>query len=161
MSSNGSIPHSDPVTASRDVVVNGKNSLTVDQLIANWNIYIYDPSPNLKNYTYGRAQSVNIQTPITKPVWHMFYSDAGFNPPPASWVKMFTDDDRAATAPLVTQNLATTHHPGDRAANGRQDNQAFAFNPPGSRQHCLITVVGTEFLTNDPSTITGNWDICG
>lgn len=157
MSSNGSIPNSDPVTASPDVVVNGKSSLTVDQLIRNWNTYIYDPTPNLKNYTYGRAQSVNIQTPITKPVLRMFYTDAGFNPPPASWVKLFTYDGSADTAPLVTQTLATTLNPGDRAANGLKENQAFAFNPPGSGHYCLITVVGTEFFTNDPSTITGNW----
>jgi len=150
-----SIPKLDPVTASPDVVVNGAATLTVKHLITMWNQYIYTPQPGLKNNTYGRAQSANIQVPITKPVLRMYYSDAGFNPPPTTWVKMYTFDGSSETSPLEGITSGTIIGIGERAANP----DAFAFNPPGSGHYCLITVVGTEYFTNNPSTNQGgNWN---
>jgi hypothetical protein len=149
-----SIPKSDPVTASPDVVVNGAATLTVKQLITMWNQYVYTPQPGLKNNTYGRAQSANLQVPITKPVLRMYYSDAGFNPPPSTWVKMFTFDG-SETSPLEGITSGTTLGVGERAANPN----SFAFNPPGAGHYCLITVVGTEYFTNNPSANQGgNWN---
>lgn len=149
-----SIPKGDPVTDSPDVIVNGKATLTVEQLIRMWNQYIYTPEPGLKNNTYGRAQSINIQVPITKPVLRMYYSDAGFNPPPSTWVKMYTfEGSETSSLEGITGN--TTLNVGERAANP----DSFAFNPPGSGHYCLITVVGTEYFTNNPSANeSGNWN---
>lgn len=148
------IPKSDPVTESPDVVVNGAATITVSQLIKMWNQFIYTPQPGLKNNTYGRAQSVNISVPITQPVLRMYYSDGGFNTPPTSWVKMYTFDG-SETSPLEGSTGNTTLGTGERAANPN----SFAFTPPGSGHYCLITVVGTEFFTNNPSTIqSGNWN---
>jgi len=149
-----SIPKSDPVTDSPDVVVNGAATLTVKQLITMWNQYIYTPQPGLKNNTYGRAQSANIQVPITKPVLRMYYSDAGFNPPPHTWIKMYTFEG-SETSPLKGITSGTTIGVGERAANP----DSFAFNPPGSGHYCLITVAGTEYFTNNPSANQGgNWN---
>jgi hypothetical protein len=149
---NGGIPKSDPVTASPDVVVNGKAALTVQQLVTQWNVFIYTPQPGLKNNTYGRAQSLNIQVPITQPTLQMFFSDAGFNTPPSSWIQQFTFDGDP-TSPMQTIN------PGPVPVGGRIANSnAFAFTPPGAGHYCLIAVVGTEFFTNNPLNTPGNWN---
>lgn len=152
MSDSGSlIPRPGTLTNSPDVVVNGAATLTVEQLIRQWNVYIYTPEPGLKNNTYGRAASVGTQVPITRPVLRMFYSDAGFNPPPTSWIQMFTFSG-AATSPL--QGIeAGPILPGERSANP----DSFAFTPPGSGHYCLISVAGTEYFTNNPLTSGGNW----
>jgi len=149
-----SIPKPDPVTASPDVVVNGAATITVKQLVTQWNQYIYTPQPGLKNNTYGRAQSVNIQVPISQPRLRMYFSDAGFNPPPTSWVKMFTTDNKE----IATLETVAGDQPigvGERSANG----VAFAFNPPGSGHYCLISVAGSEFFDNNPSVTGGNWSV--
>ena len=100
-SDSGNIPRSGNVTNSPDVVINGKAPITVTQLLNSWNVYDWDPKPGLKNYAYGRAQSLNIQVPINNTVLRMYYSDAGFNPPPSSWVRMFTFTGGEETSPLV------------------------------------------------------------
>lgn len=140
-----------PLTNSPDVVVNGAAPLTVEQLIRQWNVYIYTPQPGLKNNTYGRAASVNLNVPIAQPVLRMFYTDAGFNPPPSSWVKLFTFDGKD-TSPIKGME-STTIPPAGRAASS----DSFAFTPPGSGHYCLIAVAGTEFFTNDPLATGGNW----
>lgn len=151
---NGTIPKDDPVTSSPDVVVNGKAPLTVSQLIKQWNVYIYDPEPGLKNNTYGRAQSIGIEVPIKKPRLRMYYSDAGFAPPRTSWVKMFTFNGDKETSPLETLQGAKPVHPGERAASS----ESFAFTPPGSGHFCLISCAGSEFFDNNPSNDGGNWN---
>ncbi|MBO3457332.1 hypothetical protein G7B40_005315 [Aetokthonos hydrillicola Thurmond2011] len=151
MGDSGSIPKPDPVTNSPDVVLNGDTTLPVDQLIEQWNTYIYTLKPGLKNNVYGRAQSVNIKVP-QHPQLSMYYSDAGFNPPPSSWVKMFTDDG-SATTPMQGIQPGSIGV-GDRCANPQQ----FAFSPSGAGHYCLITVVSTEFFTNDPLVNPGNWN---
>jgi hypothetical protein len=93
----GSIPKPDPVTASPDVVINGAASLTLEHLIRTWDRTIYTPQSGLKNNCYGRAQST-LTVPITTPVLRMYYSDAGFNPPPDSWIQLFTFDGAATPA---------------------------------------------------------------
>lgn len=147
------IPKPDPVTSSPDVVVNGQATLTVEQLIRQWNSYIYTPQPGLKNNTYGRAQSVNIQVPITEPVLRMFSSDAGFNPPPQTWIQLFTFTDDKATSPLQGM-VAGPIGIGERSAN----TESFAFTPQGTGHYCLISVAGTEFFSNNPLDQAGNWN---
>lgn len=152
--SGNQIPRSDALTASPDVIVNGVATLTVEQLVRLWNVYVYTPQPGLKNNTYGRAASANIQVPITAPVLRMFFSDAGFNPPPTSWIQMFTFDG-LATSTLQGFGVAPGPiAPGTRIAS----TDSFAFSPPGTGHYCLISVVGTEYFTNNPLTQTGNWD---
>ena len=149
---NGAIPKTGAITASPDVVINGRAPLTVDQLIRMWNQYNWDPQPGLKNNTYGRAQSVNIEVPIETPILRVFYSDAGFNPPPTSWIQAFTFDN-TATSPM--QGIA----PGPVLVGGKIANtDSFAFTPAGSGHYCLIAVVGSEFFTNNPLDTPGNWN---
>ena len=153
MSDQGQIPRDSNVTNSPDVVVNGQAPLSVQQLINLWNVYTWDLAPGLKNYAYGRAQSLNIQLPITAPVLRMYYSDAGFNPPPSSWVKLFTFTGSSETSPLQGVNA------GPIPVGGRSANvNAFGLNVPGSGHYCAISVAGSEFFTNNPSDSGGNWD---
>jgi hypothetical protein len=134
------------------VVTNCKAQLTVQQLITQWNVYKWDAQPGLKNNSYGRAQSVNIQTPIKTPQLRMFFTDAGFVPPPTSWVQMFTFDGEAIT-PL--EGLQAGPVPvGGKLANAK----SFAFTPPGSGHYCALAVVATEFFTNNPLDTPGNWN---
>jgi hypothetical protein len=147
----GGIPRRD-FTQSPDVVVNGKSSLTVDELITMWNVYDWDPQPGLKNYTYGRAQSVNIQVPIEQAKLRMFYSDGGFVPPPQSWIQQFTFDNQAESR--LEGMLPGAVQIGGKVANP----DPFSFTPPGSGHYCLISVVSTEFFTNDPLNTPGNWN---
>lgn len=148
----GFIPKSDPVTASPDVVVNGQVTLTVQQLISMWNQYDYGPVQG-KNNTYGRAQSVNIQVPIHQPVLRMFFSDAGFNPPPQSWIELFTFTGSSSTSAMQGM-VAGPIGVGEKCANV----DSFSFTPPGDGHYCVIAVAGTEFFTNNPLDQTGNWD---
>ncbi|MGA3370396.1 MAG: hypothetical protein ABSC48_01410 [Terracidiphilus sp.] len=154
---NSNIPKSGNITNSPDVILNGQTPLSTQQLINLWNVYNWDPAPGLINYAYGRAQSINIQVPIASPVLRMYYSDQGFNPPPSSWVKLYTFGNNSETAPL----LGMTPGPiqvGGRAANGGAENEAFQLKVPGSGHYCAISVAGTEFFTNNPSDSGTNWD---
>lgn len=149
---NGAIPKTGNITASPDVVINGKAPLSVDQLIRMWNQYNWDPQPGLKNNTYGRAQSINIQVPIETPKLRMFYSDAGFNPPPTSWIQLFTFNN---TAESPMEGIV----PGPVPVGGKIANtDSFAFNPPGSGHYCVIAVAATEFFSNNPLDTPGNWN---
>jgi hypothetical protein len=155
-SDGGAIPRGGNVTNSPDVVLNGQISLSTAQLLNLWNVYNWDPAPGKKNYAYGRAQSLNIQVPISSPVLRMYYSDQGFNPPPSSWIKLFTFGSSSETAPL--QGLNPGPIPvGGRAANGGDQN-AFALDVPGAGHYCAISVAGSEFFTNNPSDAGNNWD---
>ena len=148
----GSMPKPDPVTSSPDVVANAQSTLSVTQMITQWNQYIYTIDLGLKNNVYGRAQSVNIQAPITNPQLRMFFSDAGFNPPPQSWIQMFTSTG-SPTVPL--KGTQTGPIPvGGRAAS----NPSFMFQPTGAGHYCLIAVASTEYFTNNPLDQTGNWN---
>lgn len=152
MSDQGVIPRIADVTKSPDVVLNGLSPMTVQRLISLWNQDDYSPAKG-KNYTYGRAQSTNIPVPIAKPTLRMYYSDAGFNPPPQSWVQLFTYDGGSPTSPLQGMNPGKIQ-PGERCANSL----AFGCELPGPGHYCLISVAGTEFFTNDPLVQAGNWD---
>jgi hypothetical protein len=150
---NSNIPKTQNVTNSPDVVVNGKSPISVPQLLNLWNSYVWDSQPGLKNYAYGRAQSQNIQVAIEQPVLRMYYSDAGFNPPPSSWVKLFTFETGSETSSLQGLN------PGPIPVGGRAANvDAFGLNVPGSGHYCAISVAGSEFFTNNPSDTGGNFD---
>jgi hypothetical protein len=152
-SDSGTIPRNGNTTNSPDVVVNGQSPISVAQLLNLWNSYVWDSTPGLKNYAYGRAQSINIQVPIDQPVLRMYYSDAGFNPPPNSWIKLFTFDGQNETSPLEGLN------PGPIPVGGRSANvDAFGLNVPGSGHYCAISVAGSEFFTNNPSASTGNFN---
>ncbi len=156
MNDNGAIPRQGNVTDSPDVVLNGQAPLSTQQLINNWNVYHWDEAPGFKNYAYGRAQSINIQVPISSPVLRMYYSEQGFNPPPSTWVKLYTFGSGSETSPLQGLNPGPIQV-GGRAANGGADD-AFSLTVPGTGHYCSISVAGSEFFTNNPSDSGGNWD---
>lgn len=150
----GSIPKNGSTTESPDVIVNGLSQLTPRRLIELWNQTQWGPEPGLKNYTYARAQSKGIEVPIKKPQIRMFYTDNGFNPPPSSWIKMYTYDDKAQISDLVNINGDTKLGPGDRSAN----NDPFGFTPQGAGHFCVIACAVTEFFSNNPPTNVSNWN---
>ncbi|THV24019.1 hypothetical protein [Peteryoungia ipomoeae] len=150
----GEIPKAGTLTASPDVLVNGNSPLSPRLIITNWNQATWGPQPNLKNYAYGRAQSLNIGVSITAPTCSMYYTDAGFLPPPSSWNKVFTFDDQNPTSPFVDISGATTLTPQTRAAT----KDAFGVNFPGSGHYCMITAASSEFFTNAPDAGQGNWN---
>lgn len=150
----GEIPRQGTLTASMDVIINGQNPLTAEQLIRMWGQSRWSPEPGLKNFVYGRAQSSNIEVDIKKGRLMAFHSDAGFNPPPASWTQLFTyaGDD---TAPLE-EIKGKVISPNGRAANGGE--HGFAFEPPGAGHYCVVVVAQTEFFSNQPLQNGTNWD---
>jgi hypothetical protein len=150
----GEIPKQNPLTASPDVIVNGSSPLSPRLLITNWNQSTWGPQPGLKNYAYGRAQSLNIGVQITKPTMRMYYTDAGFLPPPSSWIQVFTYDDQLQESPFVDINGGSVLNAGDRAAS----KLAFGVTFPGTGHYCMITAATTEFFTNRPDAGQGNWD---
>jgi hypothetical protein len=150
----GEIPKQGTLTASPDVLVNGSTPLIPRLIITNWNQSIWGPQPGLKNYAYGRAQSLNIGVTITKPSVRMYYTDAGFVPPPSSWNQVFTYDDQLESSPLVDINGGPTLSPGTRSAT----QLAFGVNFPGAGHYCMITAAGSEFFANKPDAGGGNWN---
>jgi hypothetical protein len=148
------IPRQGNLFNSPDVVINGTTPITPARLIQMWNQTVWGPVSGDRNLLYGRAASVNIQVPITKPVLKMFVVDGSINPPnPQSWTQVFTSDG-SRTARLETAGGATTLQPGDRSANA----DPFRWTVPGSGHYCVISVAGSEFFTNDPALIPpGNW----
>lgn len=148
------IPRQGNLFASPDVVVNGTVPTSPQRLIQMWNQMVWGPVSGDKNLLYGRATSVNIPLPITKPVLKMYIYDGSINPPnPQSWTQVFTTG--GPTAPFQNIQGATTLQPGDRAAN----NDAFLWNVPGAGHYCVISVAGSEFFQNDPSRVPpGNWN---
>ena len=151
----GLIPRGGSLTASPDVVINPNTELSAAEIISMWNQYVWSPS-QLKNYAYGRAQSAGIGVPIQKPVVRMYFSEAALNPRPQSWTQMFTWAETSPEAPLVTQDNKGIIPPLGRCANDGQN--GFNFTPPGGGHFCVITVAGTEFFTNNPLSVPGNWD---
>lgn len=159
-SSHGQIPKptGDGVTLSPDVLCNADGSLTSTQLLTMWSSRFFNATAGSKNYCYGRAQSVNIPLPITQPKLQMFFTDAGFLPPPNSWIQMFTFGG-STTADMQGLQPGPITPLGGRAANGiSAKTDAFNFQTPGSGHYCLIGVASTEFFTNNPLQVTGNWD---
>lgn len=150
----GEIPKQGTLTASPDVLVNGSTPLIPRLIITNWNQSVWGPQAGLKNYAYGRAQSLNIGVKISTPTVRMYYTDAGFVPPPSSWNQVFTYDDQLESSPLVDINDATILPPGTRSAT----KLAFGVNFPGSGHYCMITAAGSEFFANKPDAGGGNWN---
>ncbi len=150
----GEIPKRGSTTASPDVLVNGETPMTPRLIIQRWNQTTWGPRPNLKNYTYGRAQSLNIGVNIEEPKLFMRYTDAGFLPPPSTWQTLYTYDDLLESSPLVDIQGESILPPGQRAAS----ELAFGADFPGSGHYCLITMAATEFFENTPDAGTGNWD---
>lgn len=148
----GQIPKKGNPLDSPDVLCNDDGPLDPVDMLTKWNSYFYYEAPGTKNYTYGRAQSVNIPVPIKQPVLRMFASDAGINQPPNSWTILYTMKGDV-TSPM--QGMKAGPIPsGGRAAN----TNAFDFEPLGSQHYCLIAVAGTEFFANSPLQETGNWN---
>ena len=152
----GLMPKSDPVTDSPDVVVNGRTEMDVDELVRNWGKYVWDPKPGLRNVAYGRAASQNIEVDICDAKLRMYYSDAGFAPPPTSWVKIFTKGAGSETSPLAmvggADNLV---EPGRRCANS----ESFIFDVPKHGHYCIIAMAASEFFSNEQPNITGNYPV--
>jgi hypothetical protein len=150
------IPRRGNLLRSPDVVVNGIVASTPGRLISMWNQTVWGPVSGDKNLLYGRAASVNLPVPITKPVMKMYVVDGSINPPnPQSWTQIFTQDDSAPTSALQNPEGATTLQPGDRAANA----DAFLWTVPGGGHYCAISVAGSEFFSNDPSKVRpSNWN---
>ena len=152
--SSGEIPKTGALTASPDVLVNGLSPLSPPLIIGNWNQDTWGPKPGLKNYAYGRAQSLNIGVTISQPSVSMYYTDAGFLPPPSSWTQVFTFDGKNTDSPLVDINLKTDLAPGTRAAS----KEAFGVNFPGDGHYCMITAAASEFFSKGPDAGLGNWN---
>jgi hypothetical protein len=154
MANSGEIPKQGTLTSSPDVLVNGSSPMIPRLIITNWNQDTWGPQPGLKNYAYGRAQSLNIGVTISQPTVRMYYTDAGFVPPPSSWIQVFTYDKQQETSPLVDINGKLTLPPGTRSAS----QLAFGVNFPGAGHYCMITATGSEFFANKPDSGAGNWD---
>lgn len=153
MNDDGRVPKRGHVTASPDVAYSGSVKLTPQQLIERWGKTDW-PSLGLQNYAYGRAQSLRIQVPITKPSLSMFSIKAALNPPPTSWTRLYTWEGARRESPMVDIHGMSTIAPTFRCAN----EPAFRFNPPGSGAYSLIAVAGTEFFENSPLQSISNWD---
>jgi len=154
ISNSGEIPKAGNLTASPDVLVNGQTSLSTRLIITNWNQATWGPQPGLKNYAYARAQSLNIGVDITKATTQMYYTDAGFAPPPSSWIQVFTFDGLNTASPLVDINQGTILSQNTRAAS----KDAFGVTFPGAGHYCMITAALTEFFTRAPDAGQGNWN---
>jgi hypothetical protein len=154
MANSGEIPKQGTLTSSPDVLVNGSSPMIPRLIITNWNQDTWGPKPGLKNYAYGRSQSLNIGVPITQPSVRMYYTDAGFVPPPSSWIQVFTYDDQLESSPLVDINGGQTLVPGTRSAS----KLAFGVNFPGTGHYCMITAAASEYFANKPNAGQGNWD---
>jgi hypothetical protein len=84
----------------------------------------------------------------------MYYTDAGFLPPPSSWIQVFTFDDQLSTSPFVDIEGHKILAPGTRAAS----ELAFGLNFPGAGHYCMLTAATTEFFANKPDGGEGNWN---
>jgi hypothetical protein len=152
----GQIPKTGGLTASPDVLCNGAGPLDPSLMLGKWNSSFFNAASGTKNFAYGRVQSVNFPLPITQPTLQMYVTDAGFNPPPNSWIQMNTFGN-STSAPMqgLTPGPITL---GGRAANGVATTDAFDFQPAGAGHYCLLSMVSTEFFTNNPLQFTGNWN---
>ncbi|WP_422376342.1 hypothetical protein [Roseibium sp.] len=151
MSGNGEIPKQGDMTESPDSLA-GSVAISPERLIKNWNVMDWGPL-GLKSYAYGRAQSTNIGVPISSPTLSMFYADAAINPPPSSWVRLYTSAGNNTKSFLVDVNSKPTISPTFRCANI----DAFEFAPDGRGPYSLIALASTEFFKNDPFEIRSNW----
>ncbi len=152
----GQIPKPGSLTESPDVLCNSAGQLDPSLMLNKWNSSFFNAATGTKNYAYGRVQSVNIPLPITQPALQMFYTDAGFNPPPNSWIQMYTFSNNTSAPLQGLQPGPITL--GGRAANGVVATDAFDFEPAGAGHYCLLSLVSTEFFTNNPLQNTGNWN---
>lgn len=151
---NAQIPRTGNLYASPDVIVNGLSPTTPLRLINMWDQSDWGPVEG-KDYTYGRAASVNLGVPISKPQLRMYVTNAGLNNPPNQWTQLLTfPPNPVRTSPMQNASGLTTLAPGDRAASSN----ALLWDTDGSGHYCVIATASTEFFTNDPSTIPpGNW----
>ncbi|MDJ0765803.1 MAG: hypothetical protein QNJ97_22655 [Myxococcota bacterium] len=152
----GQIPCNGTTTNCPDIVCNQDTPLpSTDQLIKNWNTEFWKIPQDSKNYVYTRCQNLNFLGDIT-PTVEMFYSDAGFNSPPESWIQLYTANDPAN--PQGQINLIGGK-PGPMAEGVRGASEAFMFEPKSTRHFCLIATVSSEFFKkNDPLKHHSNWN---
>jgi hypothetical protein len=142
------------VVTSPDVVLNGDATLNHNLLLERWNSSFWDLIVGLVNFCGARAQSVNFELPIQSPRVRMFSTQGGFNPPPGSWQILNTDGDDDPVYSVLTGYGDPPTQPGERVAS----KDSFIFEPQANVHHCLLAVVSSEFFTNDPTKLTGNWD---
>lgn len=145
-------------TASIDDVVNGTDPIADPKLLlTRWNSPFYNKVDGFKNYCYTRAQSINFGLPIAQAKARMFYTDQGFNQPPQSWQEMPVDgasQERFALMMNQTLDPQKQIQPTERALS----NKAFTFLPAKGGHYCLLAIVSTEYFTNDPLSMSGNWN---
>ncbi len=152
----GLIPTQGSYTESLDIVCNENTPLLPQQLIENWNNEYWKSPVVGKNFIYARTQNMAFLGNIT-PKLQMFYTTAGLNQPPSSWIQCFTDKDptRKEGSILLIDGKAGPMGQGVRGAS-----EAFTFNPTSQDHVCVIAVLNYEYFeTNDPLKITlGNWN---
>ena len=152
----GLIPTPGSYTESLDIVCNENTPLLPQQLIENWNNEYWKTPVVGKNFIYARTQNMAFLGNIS-PKLQMFYTTAGFNQPPSSWIQCFTDKDPTKKEGdiLLIDGKAGPMGQGTRGAS-----EAFTFNPTSQEHVCVIAVLTYEYFeTNDPLKITpGNWN---
>jgi hypothetical protein len=152
----GLIPTPGSYTESLDIVCNENTPLMPQQLIENWNNEFWKTPVVGKNFIYARTQNMAFLGNITPKV-QMFYTNAGFNQPPSSWIQCYTDKDPNKKEGNI---LLIDGKPGPMGQGVRGASEAFSFNPTSHDHVCVIAVLNYEyFATNDPLKIApGNWN---
>jgi hypothetical protein len=156
-SDSGTIPITGSYTLSIDVVCNQNTHVpSTDALINNWNNEYWKIPQVDKNYIYVRCQNLNFRGDITNPQIQLFYTEAGFNAPPSSWIQMLTDAKGVKLGNILLLGGKT----GPMAEGVRGVSEAFVFTPKTTNHLCLIAAITSDFFTkNDPlKSINSNWD---
>lgn len=155
---NGLIPKQGELSSSCDIVVNAGTSLTTNFLISQWNNAFLNAPSTGKNYIYLRGQNLGFNydltvggsTPVTV---NMFYTTAGFNQPPTSWVQLSTVSNNS------TSGVVNTIEPGPITLGTKFVSEAFMFDPASDNHVCLIGVINSNFFTSNPVLSSqSNWN---
>lgn len=154
MTDTGTIPKLGGITQSPDIVCNNDTEIPLDNLIKNWNSPYWSTPKVGKNYVYVRSQSLSFRG-LQQPNVRMFYSTAGFNQPPTSWIQLLTVDGGAKEGRLKPQDgdLGSPFKESTRGCS-----EAFFFEPKSADHVCIIGVIGAEFFENRLAVDDGNWN---
>lgn len=149
----GSIPKNSDFTSSPDIVCSNDTKIPLDNLIKNWNSPYWSIPKVGKNYVYVRSQSLAFKG-VQNPGATMFYSTAGFNQPPTSWIQLLTEAGER-TGKLQPQG----GEPGDPFEESvRGCSEAFFFEPTSTDHVCIIGIISSDFFENHPEVDAGNWN---
>ena len=158
----GFIPVPNDYTASPDIVCNQDGTLSLQQVIQQWNNEFWKQPTVGKNYIYVRCQNMSFQGGITQPVVSMFYTQGGFNQPPTSWIQCYTvegNEKSGSISSLTDGKLALVNATNPLSLGDRAASEAFFFTPTSNEHVCVIATIETEYFTNNPLNISGsNWN---